>query len=134
MAPWCIYSSCIESVARCGSGRGVVGTMNAARSRPDWLATVQSGRKQVQSRVCTPGLTCHTLRLADVQGNRQAPHERIVSCSGTFSHIRLNITKEVQNDTYFCSNIFFKFRVLCVSCPISLTHMLKKGCISIVQA
>ena len=35
---------------------GVVGTMNAARSRPDWLATVQSGRKQVQSRVCTPGL------------------------------------------------------------------------------
>ena len=22
--------------------------------RPDWLATVQSGRKQVQSRVCTP--------------------------------------------------------------------------------
>ena len=32
-----------------------VGTMYAARSRPDWLATVQSGRKQVQSRVCTPG-------------------------------------------------------------------------------
>ena len=55
MAPWCIYASCIERVARCGSGRGVVGTMNAARSRPDWLATVQSGRKQVQSRVCTPG-------------------------------------------------------------------------------
>ena len=50
-----IYISCIERVARCGSGRDVVGTMNAARSRPDWLATVQSGRKQVQSRVCTPG-------------------------------------------------------------------------------
>ena len=61
MAPWCIYISCIERVARCGSGRdnvrGVVGTMNAARSRPDWLATVQSGRKQVQSRVCTPGFS-----------------------------------------------------------------------------
>ena len=61
MAPWCIYISCIERVARCGSGRdnvrGVVGTMNAARSRPVWLATVQSGRKQVQSRVCTPGYT-----------------------------------------------------------------------------
>ena len=55
MAPWCIYISCIERVARCGSGRDVVGTMNAARSRPDWLATVQSVRKQVQSRVCTPG-------------------------------------------------------------------------------
>ena len=44
---------CTERVARCGSGRynvrGVVGTMNAARSRPDWLATIQSGRKQVQS-------------------------------------------------------------------------------------
>ena len=29
--------------------------MDAELSRPDWLATVQSGRKQVQSRVCTPG-------------------------------------------------------------------------------
>ena len=52
---------CIERLARFGSClenvRGVVGTMNAARSRPDWLATVQSGRKQAQSRVCTPGLT-----------------------------------------------------------------------------
>ena len=52
---------CIERVSRCGSGRdnvrGVVETMNAARSRPDWLATVQSGRKQVQSRVCTPGFS-----------------------------------------------------------------------------
>ena len=28
--------------------------MDAELSRPDWLATVQSGRKQVQSRVCTP--------------------------------------------------------------------------------
>ena len=54
-----IPSGCIERLARSGSCResvrGVVGTMNAARSRPDWLATVQSGRKQAQSRVCTPG-------------------------------------------------------------------------------
>ena len=42
--------------------RGVVGTMNAARSRPDWLATVQSGRKQVQSRVCTPGFSLSVLK------------------------------------------------------------------------
>ena len=52
---------CIDRLARSGSGResvrGVVGTMNAARSRPDWLATVQSGRKQAQSRVCTPGFS-----------------------------------------------------------------------------
>ena len=34
-------------------------------------------------------LTCHTLRLAVVQGNRQAPHERIVSCSGTLRHQRM---------------------------------------------
>ena len=63
---------CIERVARCGSGRdnvrGVVGTMNAVRSRPDWLATVQSGRKQVQSRVCTPGFSrsCSVLLLATI--------------------------------------------------------------------
>ena len=48
---------CIERLARAGSCRdsvrGVVGTMNAAWSRPDWLATVQSSRKQAQSRVCT---------------------------------------------------------------------------------
>ena len=50
---------CIERVARSGSCRdsvrGVVGTMNAAWSRPDWLAIVQSARKQAQLRVCTPG-------------------------------------------------------------------------------
>ena len=61
MAPWCIYISCLERAARSGSGRdsvrGSVGAMNAELSRPDWLATVQSGRKQAQSRVCTPGFT-----------------------------------------------------------------------------
>ena len=49
---------CLERVTRSGSCRDnvrvVVGTMNAARSRPDWLTTVQSGRKQAQSRLCTP--------------------------------------------------------------------------------
>ena len=58
MAPWCIHISCLERVARAGSGRdsvrGLVGAIDAELSRPDWLATVQSGRKQVQSRVCTP--------------------------------------------------------------------------------
>ena len=52
---------CIERLAWSGSCHesvcGVVGPMNAARSRPDWLATVQSGRKQAQSRVCAPGFT-----------------------------------------------------------------------------
>ena len=53
---------CIGRVARSGSCRdsvrGVVETMSAELSRPDLLATVQSGRKQAQSRVCTPGLRC----------------------------------------------------------------------------
>ena len=61
MAPWCIHISCLERVARSGSGRdsvrGLVGAMDAELSRPDWLPTVQSGRKQVQSRVCTPSFT-----------------------------------------------------------------------------
>ena len=63
MAPWCIYITYIrhqvdalrDSLGLDRVGSGVVGTMNAARSRPDWLATVQSCRKQAQSRVCTPG-------------------------------------------------------------------------------
>ena len=62
-----IPGGCIERVARSGSCRdsvrGVVGTMNAARSRPDWLATVQSGRKQAQSRVCTPGFRNQDLMI-----------------------------------------------------------------------
>ena len=32
-------------------------TVYVELSRPDWLATVQSGRKQVQSRACTPSLS-----------------------------------------------------------------------------
>ena len=54
------YTSAVLRVARSGSGRdsvrGLVGAMDAELSRPDWIATVQSGRKQVQSRVCTPSL------------------------------------------------------------------------------
>ena len=61
MEPWCIHISCFERVARSGSGRGsvrgLVGAMDAELSRPDWLATVQSGRKQVQSQVCMPGFS-----------------------------------------------------------------------------
>ena len=56
-----VHIHCLERAARSGSGRdsvrGSVGAMNAELSRPDWLATVQSGRKQAQSRVCTPGLS-----------------------------------------------------------------------------
>ena len=65
---------CIERLAKSGSCHesvcGVVGTMNAARSRPDWLATVQSGRKQAQSRVCTPGFKpgVHTNDFAPIYG------------------------------------------------------------------
>ena len=37
-------AGCLERVARSGSGRDSVGAMDAELSRPDWLATVQSGR------------------------------------------------------------------------------------------
>ena len=45
-----------SAVLRESLGLDRVVTVYAELSRPDWLATVQSGRKQVQSRVCTPGL------------------------------------------------------------------------------
>ena len=43
-----------SAVLRESLGLDRVVTVYAELSRPDWLATVQSGRKQVQSRVCTP--------------------------------------------------------------------------------
>ena len=45
-----------SAVLRESLGLDRVVTVYAELSRPDWLATVQSGRKQVQSRVCTPSL------------------------------------------------------------------------------
>ena len=46
-----------SAVLRESLGLDRVVTVYAELSRPDWLATVQSGRKQVQSRVCTPSFT-----------------------------------------------------------------------------
>ena len=46
-----------SAVLRESLGLDRVVTVYVELSRPDWLATVQSGRKQVQSRVCTPSLT-----------------------------------------------------------------------------
>ena len=43
-----------SAVLRESLGLDRVVTVYAELSGPDWLATVQSGRKQVQSRVCTP--------------------------------------------------------------------------------
>ena len=52
-----------SAVLRESLGLDRVVTVYAELSRPDWLATVQSGRKQVQSRVCTPSFmnatNCH---------------------------------------------------------------------------
>ena len=50
-----------SAVLRESLGLDRVVTVYAELSRPDWLATVQSGRKQVQSRVCTPSLTDTTV-------------------------------------------------------------------------
>ena len=49
-----------SAVLRESLGLDRVVTVYVELSRPDWLATVQSGRKQVQSRVCTPSLR-HTI-------------------------------------------------------------------------
>ena len=49
-----------SAVLRESLGLDRVVTVYAELSRPDWLATVQSGRKQVQSRVCTPSLRWDT--------------------------------------------------------------------------
>ena len=46
-----------SAVLRESLGLDRVVTVYAELSRPDWLATVQSGRKQVQSRVCTPSFS-----------------------------------------------------------------------------
>ena len=51
-----------SAVLRESLGLDRVVTVYAELSRPDWLATVQSGRKQVQSRVCTPSLRRETRR------------------------------------------------------------------------
>ena len=83
MTPWCIIiyhrkktqGGCLERVARAGSCRdsslcGSVGAMNDDLSRPDLLATVHSGRKQAQSRVCTPSLYMYTNDSGPIHGRR----------------------------------------------------------------
>ena len=78
--------SCRDSV------RGVVGTMNAARSRPDWFAIVQTGRKQAQSRVCTPG-------FSDCKLDSQCRHgdfKRACSVTGFYTVAQLFIHNEIM--------------------------------------
>ena len=73
---------CLERVARSGSCResvrGVVGTMNAVRSRPDWLATVQCGCTQAQRRVCTPGLNFRSCIIS-------FPANKVLFCAKLFN-------------------------------------------------
>ena len=61
-----------SAVLRESLGLDRVVTVYAELSRPDWLATVQSGRKQVQSRVCTPSLKpgVHTNDFAPIHRRR----------------------------------------------------------------
>ena len=104
MAPWCIHISCLERVARSGSGRdsvrGLVGAMDAELSRPDWFATVQSGRKQVQSRVCTPSFMLRT-------GARGAP------CGGACgARRRLKYKPTLKVGLYFRRHTMRRFAAL----------------------
>ena len=61
-----------SAVLRESLGLDRVVTVYVELSRPDWLATVQSGRKQVQSRVCTPSLKpgVHTNDFTPIYGRR----------------------------------------------------------------
>ena len=73
-----------SAVLRESLGLDRVVTVYAELSRPDWLATVQSGRKQVQSRVCTPSfMYSHGERR--FEGNLPSAcqitiHPRIIYC------------------------------------------------------
>ena len=60
--------------------------MDAELSRPDWLATVQSGRKQVQSRVCTPGFIHLVFQLDGYFLSQSAP-------VGCFHFIQATLTR-----------------------------------------
>ena len=101
MAPWCIHISCLERVARSGSGRdsvrGLVGAMDAELSRPDWLATVQSGRKQVQSRVCTPSfMCCKSVMWMGASDTAMITHAYIMECIDTFkSGLLLRVVESI---------------------------------------
>ena len=114
MAPWCIYISCLERAARSGSGRGSVGAMNAELSRPDWLATVQSGRKQAQSRVCTPGFT----QQPAIHRMRQQTNLRFRQSSGT-THRKRKTRK--QRETLLKHWPLLPRVILYVGCPTLYT-------------
>ena len=105
MAPWCIHISCLERVARSGSGRdsvrGLVGAMDAELSRPDWLATVQSGRKQVQSRVCTPSFNCTNRPVSAPAAKKSATNIGEITFGGPiFNVLRLNYLGKRHKKTF----------------------------------
>ena len=71
-----------SAVLRESLGLDRVVTVYVELSRPDWLATVQSGRKQVQSRVCTPSfITAFSVRLlSQLGGNKDHSTKICESC------------------------------------------------------
>ena len=110
MAPWCIHISCFERVARSGSGRGsvrgLVGAMDAELSRPDWLATVQSGRKQAQSRVCMPGFICSVCSIqncgqcAKLMITRYSSKDELASLVSTMASGLSDFTSSICSNTF----------------------------------
>ena len=72
----CAYTS---AVLRESLGLDRVVTVYVELSRPDWLATVQSGRKQVQSRVCTPSLNFTYIYLFEAGNIYKNPPPNVIS-------------------------------------------------------
>ena len=73
-----------SAVLRESLGLDRVVTVYAELSRPDWLATAQAGRKQVQSRVCTPSFrqqtTTHDRRNETKQPRTTTPTDCTINC------------------------------------------------------
>ena len=91
-----------SAVLRESLGLDRVVTVYAELSRPDWLATVQSGRKQVQSRVCTPSFIRKALPGAYKARTKSAPNPLQNTLHGK---------RALLSDFIFCANLCSKFRL-----------------------
>ena len=67
--------------------RRTSGKVGGARLRPFIVIALSKCKKKL--RVRDIRATCHTLRLARVQGNRQVPYGRIESCSCALSNTKI---------------------------------------------
>ena len=75
-------------------------------------------------------MTCHTLRLAHIQGNRQAPCGRIVPCSGAFRQRFHFCSADVKKQVVLHIFLIIYRAYMCalwVKCTKSTFHMFIVG-------